>query len=102
MSVVREVFFDCLIKAGLSPAISVTVPCWFPCDYVLATYLLSVTITRQLALEARNTRIVFFTIVTPRLEYIGSSTWKIIKQTLLNEKTGAYMNICYILIKFAY
>ena len=81
MSVVSEFFSDCLIRAGLSSAIGVTVPCWVPCDYLLATYLLSVTVTRQLALEARNTRIVFFTIVTPRLEYIGSYTRKIIKQT---------------------
>ena len=40
-----EWFFSvCLIKGGLSPAISVTVFCWFPCDYLLATYLLYRTI----------------------------------------------------------
>ena len=60
------------------------------------------TITRQLTLEARNTKNVFFTIVTPRLEYIGSYTRKTLKQTLLNEKISACMNLCYILVKFAY
>ena len=106
MSVVREVFFDCLIKAGLSPAISVTVPCWFPCDYVLATYLLSVTITRQLALEARNTRIVFFTIVTPRLEYIVSMLWpSFCKATLkwyINMQILSRYNICSYMHQFSH
>ena len=60
------------------------------------------TITRQLTLEARNTKNVFFTIVTPRLEYIGSYTRKTLKQTLLNEKISACMTLCYILVKFAY